>query len=139
QFLGRTRCVGCIGIITVITRGQGAELIPQICASTHAVVFLSVPWSGPERIGRKAFHSAVEELERDHRSLGVHYFLREVDEHKDSENWLSSIGQHNLFLMGAGSLIWLESGTVKETEVSAETIGTRGIASHTLELWAEVG
>jgi hypothetical protein len=119
----------------LLREGGGADLIDSIREAARALVFISVPWSVTERNGRQAFRAAVTQLEEKHRDLGIAYFRLEVDEDETSRQWLSSVGCLQFAGMGAGSLLWLQSGEVLATEINANALGASGIVARSTSLW----
>ncbi|MCE9551885.1 MAG: hypothetical protein K8T91_00700 [Planctomycetes bacterium] len=119
----------------MIQEGSGVELVELIRNAKRALVFISVPWSSPERNGRKVFGAAVDRLELVFRDGDASFFRLEVDEDAVSQQWLSWIGYLQLAGMGAGSLLWLDAGKVMSTEINANQLGVNGIVERTLMLW----
>ncbi len=119
----------------LLQEGGGADLVGAIREARRALVFISVPWSGPERHGRQAFRAAATQLAEEHADLGVVCFRLEVDEDTTSQEWLISVGYPQFAGMGAGSLLWLESGQVLSTEINANSLGARGIVDRTTSQW----
>jgi hypothetical protein len=119
----------------LLREGPGSELIATIGDSSRAIVFISVPWSGPERIARQLFRIAVDRIERDFSELGVSNFRLEVDEDEESHRWLSSIGYLPWAIAGVGSLLWLKSGKAISSEISASAIGVDGIIERSNSIW----
>jgi hypothetical protein len=74
-------------------------------------------------------------LERKNPALGIDFFRLDVDEDEISQNWLASIGYLQFAGMGAGSLLWLESGSVLATEINAGDVGATGIVARSRSLW----
>ena len=121
--------------IGVIRKGNGDEPLPSIQKAMRALVFISVPWSGPERKSRQVFQDAVAELEANHKQLGIAYFRLDVDEDETSQKWLSAMGFPELTIQGAGSTLWLQNGKVLASEVHACSIGPSGIVARTISIW----
>lgn len=119
----------------MLYEGSGAELVSAIQETPRALVFVSVPWSAPERNARRVFTKAVEVLEQKHTALGIRYFRLEADEDDVSMNWLSSIGFLHFAVMGAGSLLWLENGRVIGDEVSVNLLNVLGVIAKTTLIW----
>ena len=119
----------------MLREGSGAELVGAIQESPRALVFISVPWSGPERQGRQVFRAAVTLLEERHSDLNIAFFRLEVDEDETSQQWLTSVGYPEFAGMGAGSLLWLQSGRVLANEINANYLGTAGIVARSKSLW----
>src|SRR5262245_51707226 len=107
---------------TSILVGSGAILLPDICKASRAIVFISVPWSVPERHARRTFELAAGKLEQIAANLHIDCFRLEIDEDSVSQEWLSTIGFSQFATMGAGSLLWLEAGQVVSSEVSANSL-----------------
>lgn len=122
-------------IDTLLREGSGAKLVGAIREVPRALVFISVPWSVPEPHGRQAFRAAVATLEEKHPDLGIEFFRLEVDEDEPSQQWLSSVGYPQFAGMGAGSLLWLQSGQVLATEINANSLGAAVIVARSTSLW----
>lgn len=119
----------------MLREGGGVELVSAIREAPRALVFISVPWSGPERQGRQVFRAAIAMLEEKHADLGIAFFRLEVDEDETSQQWLSSVGYPEFAGFGAGSMLWLQLGRVLATEVSALSLGASGIVNRSTSLW----
>jgi hypothetical protein len=68
-----------------VREGGGVELVEEIRAAERAVVLISVPWSGPERVGRVEFLKAAARCGEKCPALGVAWFRLEFDEDASSE------------------------------------------------------
>ncbi len=119
----------------MLREGNGAELVDAIREAPRAIVFVSVPWSAPERIGRVVFQVAVTTLREKHADLAIAFFRLEVDEDEISQQWLFSIGYPQFTDMGAGSLIWLQLGQVVASEINASRLGVSAIVARSTSLW----
>jgi hypothetical protein len=119
----------------MIHEGSGAHLIGPIAEAPRALVFISVPWSGPERHARHAFYAAAEKLEGDAPDLCIHFFRLDVDDDEASQRWLLSLGFPQFAGFGVGSLLWLEHGKVISSEVTANSLGVEGVVGRTGSLW----
>ena len=119
----------------MLREGSGLELVGAIRDAPRALVFISVPWSGPERQGRQVFRAAADILGEKHVDLGIAFFRLEVDEDETSQQWLMSVGYPQFAAMGAGSLLWLQSGQVLATEIHALSLGASGIVDRSTSLW----
>jgi hypothetical protein len=108
-------------------------------AAARALVFLTVPWSGPERSARLAFRTAAEQLAAEHPGIGVECFV--LDEEAGwCQDWLVTLGVPRLgggHPLGAGSMVWLESGRVVSSEVDGHQLRPGGLVTRTLRLWAK--
>jgi len=114
---------------------QSAEELSVAVSLPRTIVFLTVPWSGPERVARQAFRKASAEIR------GVSFCILD-EEATVVQAWLSSLGLPNLgggYARGAGSVIWLEQGQVLSFELNAGMLGVTGIVSRTKELWEIAG
>ena len=122
---------------TLIREGNGIALVSAIREAPRALVFISVPWSGPERQGRVEFRAAVANLEEKHSDLGISFFRLEVDEDEVSQQWLTSVGYPQFATMGAGSLLWLDSVHIVATEINALSLRSYGIVVRSKSLWGK--
>ena len=118
--------------MSMITNG-GGELIERIVAANRAMVFISVPWSVPERHARQAFEEVVNQFEPPLSLAGIECFRLEVDEDQVAQEWLEKMGHPDR--SGAGNLLWLEQGKVIDAFEAVLTLGQNGILNRTNELW----
>jgi len=81
------------------------------------------------------FRAAIAILEEKHSDLGIAFFRLEVDEDEISQQWLTSVGYSRFAGMGAGSLLWLQSGQVRATDINALSLGASGIVARSTSLW----
>ena len=119
----------------MIQVGPGVELIPEICKVSQAVVFVSVPWSGPERAARELFRLAVARLQKEFPDLAVSFYRLEADEDEASQNWLTSVGYLDYAIAGNGAILWVKTGQVISSASSANNIGVDGIIDRSLSIW----
>ncbi len=114
------------------------SLLPAVNAVPRALVFLTVPWSGPERAARAAFRAAAETLAGESPELGVECFS--LDEEAEwCQAWLATLGVPQLgggYPLGAGSMLWLESGRAVSHEIGGCQLKPGGIVARTRWLWA---
>jgi hypothetical protein len=102
------------------------------------MVFLTVPWSIPERHARVAFRTAAEQLAGERPDLGIEFFSLNEDS-EWCQAWLATLGVSQLgggYPLGAGSILWLEGGRVVLSEVGGAGLAPGGIVARTLWLWA---
>jgi hypothetical protein len=98
----------------IIREGTDEALIAAINAAPRAMAFLTVPWSGPERMALADFREAVARLAEIR--VSVEAFV--VDEESDvGQRWLESLGLMVTFEgvgvpQGWGAVLWLEYGQV---------------------------
>ena len=118
----------------MITVG-GGELLAQIRAAERAMVFISVPWSAAERNARRAFEAAVARWKTDLSNHAISFFRLDIDEDLIAQEWLIVLGYGVFIPMGAGSLLWLEQGKVKDVEGVVNGHGASGIIERTNQLW----
>lgn len=119
----------------MLREGIGADIVAAIREAPRAVVFISVPWSGPERNAREVFRTAASRLEVELPELDIRCFRLDVDDDVASQKWLASIGLPEFASAGAGSLVWLEGGRVVASEITANSLGTTGVVARSKLLW----
>ncbi len=121
-----------------IRQDKDGSLVPAVNAARRALVFLTVPWSAPERTARVAFRTAAEQLATDSPELGVECFS--LDEEAEwCQAWLAALGLPQVgggYPLGAGSMLWLESGRAVSHEISGCSLKPGGIVARTRWLWA---
>src|SRR5207249_3109954 len=100
-------------------------------------VFLTVPWSGPERSAHVTFRAAAEQLAAQHPALGVECFA--LDEEAEwCQAWLASLGIPQLgggYPLGAGSVVWVERGKAVSWEIGGAPLRATDIVARSLSLW----
>jgi hypothetical protein len=121
-----------------VRQDTSGSLLPEVNAAPRALVFLTVPWSSSERNARAAFRAAAEQLAAESPELGVECFV--LDEEAEwCQAWLAGLHLPQLggrYPLGAGSMVWLESGRPVSHEVGGCSIGPGGIVARTRWLWA---
>jgi hypothetical protein len=115
--------------------GWGGDILAAIREAPRAVIFISVPWSGPERTAREVFRDAASRLEGSYAELGIRFFILEIDEDEASQHWLASVGLLHLATAGAGSVIWLDRSCLVSSEVNANVLGVTGVVARSISLW----
>lgn len=121
-----------------VRQDTDGSLLPAVNAAPHALVFLTVPWSGPERTARVAFRAAAEQLAAESAELGVECFALN-EEAEWCQAWLSGLGLPQLgggYPLGAGSMVWLEFGRPVSHEVGGCQLKPGGIVARSRWLWA---
>ena len=122
-----------------VRQDNDGSLIPAVNAAGRSLVFLTVPWSAPERTARAAFRTAAEQLATDSQGLDVECFA--LDEEADwCQAWLAAVGQPHLGNgnpLGAGSMLWLELGRVVSHEIEGCSLKSGDIMARTHWLWSE--
>jgi hypothetical protein len=96
----------------LIRHGSDASFLQCVMEAPRAVVFLTVPWSSPEREARHVFQEAVRSISDEYRHLRVQFFT--VDEDA-AQPWLATLGVPQIgggYSLGVGSILWLEKGKV---------------------------
>ena len=121
-----------------IRQDMDGSLLPAVLAAPRALVFLTVPWSGPERSARVQFRMAAEQLTAEHPELGIEFFSQ--DEDADwCQTWVGAFGISGLgggVPRGAGSMLWLEGGRLVSSELGGAGLAASGIVARTLWLFA---
>jgi hypothetical protein len=121
-----------------IREDTDGSLLPTVSAANRALVFLTVPWSTPERRARLAFREAAEELACKHPNLGVECFSLDEDA-AWCQAWLENLGVPQLgrgYPLGSGSMVWLEAGRVVCSEVGGCSLRSMSdIVARSLALW----
>jgi hypothetical protein len=116
-----------------LIKGNDVSVLPLINAAPRALVFLSVPWSVPERTARHAFQKAIDQIA----PLNVKCFV--LDEDADwCPSWLIALQIHGLehgWPQGAGSMIWMELGKVISSELGGCQLSTKDIVARTEQIW----
>ena len=98
----------------VVCEGTDEALIAAIDAAPRAMVFLSVPWSCPERVARADFRKAVTRLAE----IGLPVEAFSLDEEAEvCQRWLASLGLPAPYggcgiPQAWGAVLWLEFGRV---------------------------
>ncbi len=120
----------------MIREGSSTELVAAIRQSSRAIVFVSVPWSDEERDARKVFDAATQVLQTTNSDLQIASFRLDVHQDKIAQRWIEEQGYPEFIEMGAGNLLWTQSGRVISTELSAVALGINGVVARTLLLWS---
>jgi hypothetical protein len=120
-----------------IRQDTDGSTLPTIASARRALVFLTVPWSSPERNARHAFHVAAERIAAEHPALGVEFFS--LDEDSDwCQKWLATVGHPQLgtgYPIGSGSMLWFEQGNVVLIEIGGAGLQSSDIVSRSIRLW----
>jgi hypothetical protein len=118
----------------VIQQASTQAALRAISNADRAIVFLSVEWSGPERISRDVFRDAVERLASDHPNIGASaWFLPELGE--GAMEWVHSHGLSSAIVGGWGAVAWLTHDQVAAVELNATHFGADKLVERTVELW----
>lgn len=112
-------------------------MFAAINLAPRAMVFLSVPWSCLERVGRADFKAAVERFKQI--GLEVQPFVMD-EESPLCEDWLVSLREPRLspnrgYAKGWGTVIWLEFGRVVSSVTAASEVRLIGLIQQTKLLW----
>ena len=110
--------------------------LATVVAEPRAVAFLTVPWSGPERIARAAFLPAAEQLASPLSSVRVPCYL--IDEHAElCLSWLASLGVSALGSSprGYGSVLWLAEGRLLSFAINGQALESQEIVAGTRAVW----
>lgn len=94
------------------------------------MVYLRVGWSGPERESRKIVTQAMDQL----KDLDLQLFVLQEDT-PENLTWLKKLGlgEHP---RGAGTIIWLEHGSLIHSIIWPVEIGAKKIEEITRSLWS---
>jgi hypothetical protein len=120
----------------MIHRQDMPDELPEALAAPRALVFLTVPWSCPERTARAAFHAAASRLTWEYSDLGITFFS--LDGEADPvQTWLAALRIDCLGTgpCGAGSMLWLEEGTLVSSEIGGANMSANDIVARSLRLW----
>ena len=122
----------------VVREGTDEALIAAINAAPRALVFLTVPWSCPERTARADFRKAVVRLAE----IGLPVEAFTVDEEAElAQRWLGALGLPEPYGRGVpigwGSVLWLESGRVVGFVGHGIDERAVGIIGRSRELWGD--
>lgn len=121
-----------------VRRPETRSEVETIASSPRAVVYLSVEWSGPERISRKAFAELAGRLGTDYPGVGATLWV--VNETTDgAHDWFRTAELPFQAGAGYGAVVWLELGQVVTIEADAGRAGSDALISRTLELWGKPG
>jgi hypothetical protein len=121
----------------IVRQDTDGSLLADVSAAPRALVFLTVPWSGPERTARLAFRAAAEQLAAEYAGLAIRFFSLDEDA-EWCQRWLAGLaipqlgGGHPL---GAGSMVWLENGRPVASEIGGAALQARGVVARSLWLW----
>jgi hypothetical protein len=120
-----------------IRQDTDGSTLPAIASASRALVFLTVPWSSPERKARQAFRVAAEKLAAVHPALGVEFFS--LDEDSDwCQKWLATVGHPQLgtgYPIGSGSMLWFEQGNVVLVEIGGAGLQSGDVIARSMRLW----
>jgi hypothetical protein len=123
----------------VVREGTDEAMIVAINAAPRAMVFLTVPWSGPERTARADFRKAVTRLAEI--GLPIEAFAME-EESEAGQRWLASLELLVTFEgvgvpQGWGAVLWLEYGRLVWRIGSGIDERAIGIIALTKALWQQ--
>jgi hypothetical protein len=118
-----------------LRRGSDPATLAEARRAPRAVVYLTARWSIPARRGEEIFAEAAVPLP------GVGYFVAEEDA-PASVAWLATLNEPEVagraqagYALGAGSVLWLESGWVVGYQEGIGLSTAEGLASRTRSLW----
>jgi len=106
---------------------------------SHALIYLSVNWSDPERTSRSLFFRAGVPLLGLYPVLELSCYIFD-EEREDCRMWLESLGHVELARAaheGRGPVVWLEYGELIDWIPSSLPLGPEGIIRRTLTLWSD--
>jgi hypothetical protein len=122
----------------MIREGTNDELIAAIMVAPRAIVFLTVPWSCPERTARADFRKAVVRLAE----VGMQVEAFSVDEESElAQKWLGTLGLPQPYgcgtPLGWGSVLWMESGQLVGFVGHGVDERAAGVIGLSKSLWAD--
>ncbi len=109
------------------------EDLSQVLSAERAVVFMSVDWSSPERVGRQRFYELVERLQ-EARVANVEFFVVNEDIDALRQRFPSAI-DCSCVSLGAGAMHWLERGRVVAGEITTSAISVERLYEKSVALW----
>jgi hypothetical protein len=102
----------------------------------RAVVYISVDWSGQERLSRRTFAEFVHRIEREQSELRVTFWI--MSEQSESiDEWFRALYLSGAAAGGYGALVWLQRGQLQDVEGYAAQAGVENLVKRTLKLWGE--
>ncbi len=117
----------------MILLATSREDLDVISAEPVVVVFLSVEWSGPERLSRRVFSEfGTRVAERHPRAFLPFWIVNEETE--GVVEWLRDLGLSESLSAGSGAVVWLSRGQTIASEINAAVAGVTGLESRTLAL-----
>ena len=89
----------------------------------------------PERIARKLFQTASEELDTANRPSAIQFFS--LDEEAEwCQSWLATLKIPNLTgPIGAGTILWIANGRVLHTVISGSQLTVKDVVDRTHFFW----
>jgi hypothetical protein len=102
----------------------------------RAVVYITVDWSGQERLSRRTFADFVHRIEREHSELRVTIWIVS-DESGGIDEWFGTLKLSGATAGGYGALVWLRRGQVQDAEAYAAKAGVENLVKRTVKLWGE--
>ena len=109
------------------------EDLSQVLSAERAVVFMSVDWSSPERVGRQRFYELVERLQ-EARVANVEFFVVNEDIDSLRQRFPSAI-DCSCVPLGAGAMHWLERGRIVAGEITTSAISVERLFEKSVALW----
>jgi hypothetical protein len=122
----------------IVRQDTDGSLLAVVAAASRALVFLTVEWSGPERLARSAFREAPERLTAKYADLDIAFFWLNEDT-EWCQRWLAGIKVPQLgggYPLGAGSMLWLEVDQPVSHEVGGAGLSAGQIVARSLSLWS---
>jgi hypothetical protein len=101
---------------------------------SHAVIYVSVEWSLPERHSRSVFTQFADLIDREYSSIGISFWIVH-EEWECIGEWFSLVMPPTSVASGYGAIVWLERGHLLASEENAANAGLQGLVNRTLGLW----
>lgn len=121
-----------------IQEGEVGPLLEGINSARRALVILTVPWSVHALNARASFRTSVDQLVERSPELGVQFFILDEDS-RLTQDWLGSLEVPQFdgtYSIGAGSIMWLENGSVVSFEIGGSSLLPGEIVGRTLSVWS---
>lgn len=124
----------------IVQRDDSALLLAPVIGAARVLVFLTVPWSGPESTARMAFRLASEKLAAEFSDWNIQCFY--LDEEAEwCQAWLATLKLPMLgggYPLGVGSILWLEFGRAISHEFNGQhQLQPAGIVARSRWFWAK--
>jgi hypothetical protein len=102
-----------------------------LCAEPQALVYLTVDWSGPERLSRTVFAQTIDRLTASCPDEGRISFWVVHEKCEGFEEWAMTLAIGGN-ISGWGTVIWLRNGEVVWSAVNAAATGVEKLIAVTV-------
>ena len=101
----------------------------------RAIVYITVTWSGQERLSRRVFADFVKRINVEHPELEIR--LSVLSEHSPGvTDWFKVLQEPTTLSTGKGAIAWLSGGTLLGTVESLGEFGIKQLIERTLAFWS---